>query len=81
MSKLPNLSNLQFISVDEIKLFLEYLKTEGKDDPENSHFVEDQIKSLVITEISIGNLTKREMVEKCQLLLEIDKLPFPRWYA
>lgn len=81
MSKLPNLSNLRIISTDEIKLFLEYLKTEGKDDPENSHFYEDQIKSLVITEISMGKLTKREMIEKCQLLLEIDKLPFPRWYA
>jgi hypothetical protein len=81
MSTLPNLSNLQIISVEEIKLFLEYLKTEGKDDPENSHFIEDQIKNLVITEISMGNLTKREMVEKCQLLLEIDKLSFPRWYA
>jgi hypothetical protein len=81
MSNLPILSNLQIISIEEIKLFVEYLKIEGKSDPESAHIIEDEIKSLVIKEISSGNLTKKEMVEKCQLILEIDNLDFPRWYA
>lgn len=81
MSNLPILSNLRIISIEEIKLFVEYLKTEGKDDPESAHLIEDEIKSLVIKEISSGKLTKKEMIEKCQLLLKIDNLDFPRWYA
>lgn len=81
MSNLPILSNLRIISIEEIKLFVEYLKTEGKDDAESAHLIEDEIKSLVIKEISSGKLTKKEMIEKCQLLLKIDNLDFPRWYA
>lgn len=81
MSTLPNLNDLKIISIEEIKAFLEYLKIEGKEDPENAHFIEDQIKSLVITEIALGQITTHEMMEKCQLLLEFEKLSFPRWYA
>ena len=81
MSNLPNLSNLQIISIEEIKLFIEYLKIEGKSEPESAHIIEDEIKYLVIREISSGNLSKEEMIEKCQLILEIDDIDFLRWYA
>lgn len=71
------------VSVENIKAVIAVLKKEGKSDPETAHALESNVVSMTVKFLAKKSkeLTKAEMVEYLNLLVELYAIDFPRWFA
>lgn len=69
------------VSLESLKDTIEFLKKNGKTDPEQGHILLSEITKETIKFLATSKMTKKTMQEYLVLLNELQEVNFPKWYA
>ena len=64
-------------TIEDVKTNVEAIEG-GRDDPENAHWLEDNLYEAVLREVVAGNPESKEMAKEA---LKTKAFDFPRWCA